>query len=184
MKTPSQAPDDVFDKAIATAEAKAERKRRQMREASARYRAKVPGAHREKMRKWRAEHPERAKELSREWRNKKFRNATPEEEKALREAESAKTRRLSAVVKEQVFSAYGGYRCNCCGETEPSFLSIDHVRNDGAQMRRDKLHGRSGTAFYVWLRRTGFPEGFQVLCMNCQFGKHKNGGICPHQGKV
>ena len=23
--------------------------------------------------------------------------------------------------------AYGGYKCTCCGETEPKFLSIDHT---------------------------------------------------------
>lgn len=25
------------------------------------------------------------------------------------------------------------------------------------------------------------PEGFQTLCYNCNIGKHRNGGICPHQ---
>ncbi len=28
------------------------------------------------------------------------------------------------------------------------------------------------------------PEGFQVLCWNCNLGKYYNGGVCPHRGAV
>jgi hypothetical protein len=34
------------------------------------------------------------------------------------------------------------------------------------------------------LRRNNYPEGFQILCMNCQFGKRMNNGVCPHTSKV
>lgn len=105
---------------------------------------------------------------------------TPEELTAFRKAESDKSRRIFAELREQVFAAYGGKKCHCCGETGPLFLTIDHVDNSGAEMRRSGTHGRSGTAFYQWLRKSGFPDGFQVLCMNCNLGKHRNGGTCPH----
>jgi hypothetical protein len=29
--------------------------------------------------------------------------------------------------------------------------------------------------------KQGFPDGFQTLCFNCNVGKYKNGGVCPHQ---
>jgi hypothetical protein len=29
--------------------------------------------------------------------------------------------------------------------------------------------------------KTGFPDGYQVLCMNCNWGKRMNKGICPHK---
>jgi hypothetical protein len=80
-----------------------------------------------------------------------------------------------------VFEAYGGYKCNCCGENEPMFLSIDHIDNDGANERKSGKYCGSGTGFYQWLRKSKFPLGYQVLCMNCNTGKHKNGGVCPHQ---
>lgn len=90
-------------------------------------------------------------------------------------------RRLA--VRDQVYQAYGGYRCACCGETERAFLSIDHIHNDGAKHKREeKLH--TGEQLYRWLVRKGFPPGFQILCMNCQWGKRNNNGVCPHQGKV
>lgn len=88
-------------------------------------------------------------------------------------------------LKAQVFDAYGGYVCNCCGETEPTFLTIDHVNNDGNEHRR-QLAGKNGTIgnqMYRWLIDNGFPEGFQILCYNCNIGKYRNGGICPHKAR-
>lgn len=106
---------------------------------------------------------------------------TPSELAQFRRKEADKAKRMNAVLREQVFSAYGGHLCACCGETELLFLTIDHVENDGARMRADRTHGRGGTQFYQWLRINKFPKGFQVLCMNCNIGKHRNGGACPHQ---
>ena len=74
----------------------------------------------------------------------------------------------------------GSMSCNCCGERELEFLSIDHIDNDGYKHR--KTQGL-GTGLYKWLRRNEFPKGFQVLCMNCNFGKWKK-GVCPHQIKT
>lgn len=79
-------------------------------------------------------------------------------------------------LKDTVFNAYGGYFCKCCGETIPQFLSIDHMNNDGAAHRK-----KIGGELYRWLIKNNFPKDFQVLCMNCQWGKHYNNGICPHQ---
>ena len=94
----------------------------------------------------------------------------------------ARYRRL----KDDVFNAYGGYRCSCCGETEPLFLTIDHVDDDGSDHRRKMSPDgdyRSATGYktYRWLENHGFPPGFQVLCANCNHGRFRNGGICPHK---
>lgn len=96
-------------------------------------------------------------------------------------------------LKDAVFSAYGGYRCKCCGETEPLFLGIDHIDNNGSEHRKDIFKGTvkgalkgdyrmaTGIFTYRWLEKNGFPPGYQVLCANCNHGKHRNGGICPHK---
>lgn len=79
-------------------------------------------------------------------------------------------------LRDQVFAAYGGYKCACCGETQPKFLQIDHVDNDGAEHRRE-----TGGSIYSWLKKNGFPQkGFQVLCANCNSAKGYY-GRCPHQ---
>lgn len=158
-----------------------ELKRQRNKEAAARYRERNRERYNQRMRDWREGNREQSRLLSREWRNRKLANGTPDEVAAIRKAESEKTKRAQAVCKEQVFTAYGGYKCNCCGESEPMFLSIDHIDNNGAEERRSGLYAGSGVGFYQWLRKSGFPSGYQVFCMNCNTGKHKNGGVCPHQ---
>ena len=158
-----------------------ELKRQRNREASARYRERNREKFNQRMRDWREANRELDREHKREWRNRKLADGTPEEIAAFRQKESDRTKRAQTVCRDEVFAAYGGYRCNCCGETEPMFLSIDHIDNNGAQERKSGLYAGSGYSFYRWLRKTGFPPGYQVLCMNCQIGKHKNGGVCPHQ---
>jgi hypothetical protein len=58
------------------------------------------------------------------------------------------------------------------------FLSIDHVNGGGGEHRR-KL---KTTSMYHWLRRQGYPSGFAVLCMNCNFAKG-HFGECPHEAE-
>ena len=70
--------------------------------------------------------------------------------------------------------------CACCGETQRTFLTLDHINGDGNKER--KALGRSGgETFYAHLRKQGYPRGYQVLCFNCNHGRYLNGGVCPHQ---
>lgn len=104
------------------------------------------------------------------------------------EVSAASARRWNRRLKEKCYAAYGGFVCTCCGETCEAFLSIDHVNNDGAEDRRrrglvDKdshKNGKGGSSFYKQLEREGYPSGYQVLCMNCQWGKRRF-GTCPHK---
>jgi len=78
--------------------------------------------------------------------------------------------------KRIVYEHYGRV-CVCCGEAEESFLSIDHINNDGVDRR--KVHG-NGSNFYTWIIANQYPDDLQILCMNCQWGKRTH-GRCPHQ---
>lgn len=134
----------------------------------------------ERSRQYRASLADVYREKMTQRRRNAMKNLTPKELEEFRKKECAKSKAVMAKLKKQVFEAYGD-KCACCGESEPFFLSIDHVNNNGAEMRKNGDYGRSGTAFYQYLRKNNFPDGFQVLCMNCNIGKHRNGGICPHQ---
>ncbi len=81
-------------------------------------------------------------------------------------------------LQHEAILAYGGYRCVWCGIDEPLVLAIDHVNNDG-KAHREKLGSLGGHKFYKWLRDNGYPPGFQVLCMNCNHAKYRNGGVLP-----
>lgn len=83
-------------------------------------------------------------------------------------------------LKDMAFNAYGGYRCICCHETYPDFLTLDHINNDGNKHRREIGIG-GGHQWYRWLRDNNYPPILQVLCANCQLGKLRNKGVCSHQ---
>ena len=59
-------------------------------------------------------------------------------------------------------------QCNCPGhiETCMEFLVIDHKKK-----RTKKEKGLFGKPFYEYLKENNYPEGFQVLCHNCNFVK-------------
>lgn len=89
-----------------------------------------------------------------------------------------------AEAKKTVFDHYGRI-CVCCGESIQGFLTIDHMNNDGHILRRKGSYSRSGSAFYFWLARQiregKAPSDLRTQCYNCNCGRHKNGGRCPHE---
>lgn len=115
--------------------------------------------------RWVAKNPGIANKRTANWRKNHY-------QRALR-----KQRECNQKLKYAAYAAYGGFECACCGETTEAFLSIDHIANDGAEHRRQVDRRK----IYKWMARNDYPNGFQVLCMNCNFGKARNGGVCPHQ---
>ena len=92
-------------------------------------------------------------------------------------------RQYRASLKLSTFRQYSKEipECACCGENNIEFLSMDHVDGNGAEHRRNTGCG-TGDVMYRWLRRHGYPAGFQVLCFNCNQAKGRL-GQCPHQSK-
>lgn len=86
-----------------------------------------------------------------------------------------KAKLYRAKLKFIVFNriSHGKMICACCGENEFEFLTVDHINNDG-NITRHKLN------LYGWLIRNNFPEGFQILCYNCNCARGAV-GFCPHQ---
>lgn len=78
----------------------------------------------------------------------------------------------------KVLEHYGG-KCACCGEARYEFLAIDHMGGGGTEHRKNI--GR-GANFTQWLIRNDYPEGFRVLCHNCNMAIGFY-GHCPHQEK-
>jgi hypothetical protein len=75
------------------------------------------------------------------------------------------------------FHRYGN-KCLCCGETNRAFLTIEHL-NGGSRKHRKYFPG--GVERIIRnIRDNGWPEGYATLCINCNFGKWRMGGTCPH----
>lgn len=94
-----------------------------------------------------------------------------------REGRTKSARRYRRKLRGDILEAYGN-KCQCCGEDEKHFLELDHINNDGYEhrVRRGNTWG-----IYIEVRREGFPKDYQLLCSNCNTGRARNNGICPHK---
>lgn len=91
----------------------------------------------------------------------------------------------------EVLSHYcgGKPRCQCpgCHCEVLEFLTFDHKSGKGAKHRRNLGQRREngtrvgGRAIVYWLKENNYPTNFQVLCMNCNFGKG-TGVKCCREG--
>lgn len=127
--------------------------------------------HRIKMKEWREKNREHIREYERRYR-KKYRDR--DREKYRKWMKDYRIRiRLQALIH------YSGDppKCVCCSETEIKFLTIDHIHGKGKEHRK-----LVGVNFYHWLKKNNYPEGYQVLCWNCNLAKALY-EICPHQVK-
>lgn len=55
--------------------------------------------------------------------------------------------------------------CARCGIGDMRVLDLDHINNDGAEQRKKV------SSVTYWVYRNNFPEGYQVLCRNCNWVK-------------
>jgi len=123
----------------------------------------------------------RSREINKRWREKHreeirikhkiWNDAHPDRYKDIHEKNRRKIR-----LEVLVHYSQNPPKCACCGEIHIEFLSIDHINNDGAEHRKKIGKGE----LYSWLKKNKYPEGFQVLCMNCNISKGHY-GYCPHQ---
>lgn len=86
-----------------------------------------------------------------------------------------KYRERYAEWRDIIIDGYGG-KCECCGELERRFLTIDHV--NGLSNRKDR---KVGWVLFRQIFLQNFPSEFRILCFNCNLGRQFNGGICPHK---
>lgn len=81
-----------------------------------------------------------------------------------------KKQRLRLKIEVMGYYCTGGIRCKC-GYKDIRALSIDHIDGGGNRHRKELKEVHGSTKMYQWLKNNGYPPGFQVLCMNCQFIK-------------
>lgn len=130
--------------------------------------------------RWRAANPEKCKLYSKRWAT---RNKDKLAKRALAYARKRPehyamlARRSRRKIRTEFLVEYGG-KCNCCGESEFAFLTLEHKNRDGKSHRNQ--YGTS-TQILADLRRRGWPkENYEVLCFNCNRATWEL-GLCPHR---
>jgi len=158
-----------------------EAKRARAREYGKEYfqRKKNDPVFREDRKRRRKEWSERNKEYERQYRRALWEKIKQDPERLAqyyqRQREYAKVHREK--VRRKLVSLYGG-KCECCGETEPLFLTLDHVQGGGS------IHFRKrGSGVYKEAMKEVDKSKCRVLCWNCNLGRERNNGICPHEQK-
>ena len=76
--------------------------------------------------------------------------------------------RWKKALRLEVLTYYSGGvpKCAHCGIDDVDVLCFDHINGGGTKDKRR-------TCLPFSLRREGYPEGFQVLCANCNMKKAK-----------
>jgi len=89
-----------------------------------------------------------------------------QEHKTQRNAQRVESNLL---VKIEVLTHYSRDKLSCvlCGYGDIRALSINHIEGGGTQHRKNL----GCLNLYRWLRNQDYPEGYQTLCMNCQYIK-------------
>ncbi len=79
-------------------------------------------------------------------------------------------------LRDAVFEKYGR-ECDCCGEKDFRFLTVDHVNGGGnkevAQIGNMGLLRR--------LAKEPKNSAYRILCYNCNCGRKNYDGVCPHE---
>ena len=110
-------------------------------------------------------------------KNKRWEKNHPEKYKLLcSRRNKTQYRKHQRIVLEHY--SQGKLACAYCGFNDIRALSIDHINGGGEKARREA--GVSGDGFYRWLIKNNFPDGLQVLCMNCQFIKRHTNNEFPN----
>ncbi len=137
------------------------------------------------MSRWKKENPGHSAKAMREWietdkgkaYKEKHRLYMKEYRKKNREKVRAKQREYYDNARREALEAYGGKpaKCGQCGESYLECLQIDHIENDGnihrKQIEEEYGYKLGGNQILMWLKKNNYPEGFQILCANCNIKK-------------
>jgi hypothetical protein len=127
-----------------------------------RYRLKNPNVQRLASKRYKEKYPERIKESSHKY----------ELEKRDKEKHSRQYKKRRYEYKYECFKYYSNETMKCarCGIGIFDVLTIDHINGGGRKMAREIGigDGKGGHRLYIYLVKNNFPDGFRVLCFNCQ----------------
>lgn len=90
-------------------------------------------------------------------------------------------KRAKVARRQRAMAAYGN-KCECCGESNPAFLTFDHINDDGKDHKNENGRRTSGHELVDWIIKNKYPDTIRLLCWNCNCGRaQQSDKICPHK---
>lgn len=129
---------------------------------------------REYMREYYKDHRKEINQYKAEWQRDHWKEYYAEHKEELKTKAKYNNRRVRFLAL-LAYSAGAKPQCAQCKIDDFDVLTIDHIEGGGNKHRR-QLRVGSGTNFFYWLKRNDYPEGYQVLCWNCNVRKRFVGG--------
>lgn len=127
--------------------------------------------------RWRLAHPQKVDEYNKRYYEAhreliKERSAIASKKRRERVGKrqiAEENRHYTQLRKRLVLTHYGNGKLACvrCGFSNIRALSIDHINGGGCRGRK----GFGGNYWYHWLIKNNYPQGYQTLCMNCNWIK-------------
>lgn len=112
------------------------------------------------------------------YRKKQLEN--PEKAIEYRSRLASSQRRYNRKKFETFISMYGG-KCECCGEIEKDFLTLEHKNVTGTNARKN-LNTNNNQREYINAVKSYRPDLYEILCYNCNLAQRRK-GKCPHKCK-
>lgn len=129
-------------------------------------------AFRAKEKEYKRTHPEVSRRAVKKYATRKYR-----EDPEFRAKQIGYAQKSYKKLRQILFAGYGNV-CACCGEKESVFLELDHVNGGGS---KHFASHKSPLNLYREVIAANFPPIYRLLCANCNRGRQRNAGICPHQ---
>jgi hypothetical protein len=151
------------------------------------WREKNKERYEERQKEWRNDNPDKVKkynqkawdkngEKNREKNKERYKGYTKEQKaewgrnyrRKNKEKLKIKNKEYNTKLRLDAINGYGGKCARCGYDDDWRALCIDHVDGNG---KYDRQVAKKGKVFFVWLRDNNYPEGYQVLCANCNLIK-------------
>jgi len=146
-------------------------------------------------RKWRELNKDRINELARidrtnnpekyeTWRKRRNKEKSKISRRIYRSINKDKInlQKHSYRIKEKVIAFYvysNEMKCALCSDSEFSHLGLDHINGGGTKHRRSIP--KANCNIYGLLQQQGFPNGYRLLCQNCNYLNHLGNLVRIHE---
>lgn len=125
----------------------------------------------ERKRNWDIKNKDHIKEYA---KNRYYKNYISDKESRRKILDYKHERQVNLRLEVLYWYSNGEMKCKECGTSYYEFLAVDHINNNGYEHRSSGELRKYSNDIVKYLIKNNFPEGYQILCHNCNQIKRIN----------